>query len=239
MNGEVVPLLCSSSRQKTSGSGESPPFPATPPTVLRATLAFGGTSQCCGQPLAKWPGRLLSLPPSSPSPPACEGSPVKTLFAGDASPHRHQELLFSLMKDFPLQTFPGHLRCDAVLASAGAKCRWGCQLLMQPAVVLSINSFMPFNCRQCACVEVCLSHLHSYEDVRGFPIGFGWDAGLEASFCIPRSVSQERSADTSNLRANTICPDPGPPGFGKPCPEGMFSGFWSWPHDVVNCNHLL
>lgn len=70
----------------------------------------------------------------------------------------------------------------------------------------------------------------------GFLQGFGWDAGPEASFCIPISALQEGSAFMGNLHTNAICPSPA---FGKSCPKGMFLDFQSWLHNVVNCNHLL
>lgn len=168
------------------------------------------------------------------------------------------------MKGFPLQTSPGYPRCEAagccrrclapaISASTGVKRRRGCQLLTQPAVALSINSVTTFNYRQGSLkgfkmrrdvnsppapmlVYKSLSHLHSHEDVRRFPVGFGWGAGPEASFCIPRSALQEGSADVGNLRTNTICLGPG---FGKPCPERISSDFWSWLRDVVNCNPIL
>lgn len=154
----LKPFL-SSSRHKTRGSLESPLFPPAPPAALRATLPLSDTSQRCSQSPAEWTGHLPSLPPSSPSLLACEGSWDKMLFAGDASQHRPLEPPFSLRKDFPLQTSLGHLRCEAagcrqcclapaISASAGVKRCWGCQLLTQPVVVLSINSFTMFNYRQ-------------------------------------------------------------------------------------------
>lgn len=83
------------------------------------------------------------------------------------------------------------------------------------------------------CKSLSFAQLCRYEEVS---VGFGWDANLEGNFCILRSAMWEGSLDVENLLTNTICPAAG---FGRLCPEGVFSNFWSWLHEIMNCNHVL
>lgn len=158
MNREVVPPQTLPLLLSTQNKGErgEPPLPGSPSCSPSATLALGGTSQRCGESLAE---RRTEFLPSHPSSSPSQGSPNETLFAGAAWQCWPPEPPFSLMKGFPLQTSPGHPRCEAagccqrclapaISASTGVKRRRGCQLLTQPVVALSINSVTTFNYRQ-------------------------------------------------------------------------------------------